>query len=74
VIGYRVKNAGKVRITRSTVTVRLTTSARTYLRTDSSDLAILPGSSVVCVMTLPYLTAEETAAGTDCAIDSDFFE
>jgi hypothetical protein len=74
VVTLVVHNTGNTSILRSTVTVRVKTSAREYLQTAASDIKINPGGKIALTVSLNYLGATETLLPDGVVVYDSFFE
>lgn len=70
----KVTNTGSSKISTSTVSVKATTDARSYIKTATSTVVVLPGSSMYFDVTLTYATATETLKKDSIEISDQYYQ
>ena len=74
VVTATVENTGTSTISRSTFTITATTDARTYWKTVTSEMRILPGARVKVTGVIAYLDIAEALKADGLVIGDAFFE
>ncbi|MDA8411823.1 MAG: hypothetical protein M0001_15730 [Treponema sp.] len=70
----KITNSGQSKITQTTVSVSVTTNARTYYKTIDSTETILPGGSVFADGSVGYASATESLASGGVTIVGQFYQ
>ncbi|MDP3179670.1 MAG: hypothetical protein Q8M76_17310 [Spirochaetaceae bacterium] len=74
VVTLKIANIGKSRIDSSTISLRVTTDARSYLRTSSCTASILPGKSYYFDTALSYAAPTENLAANGVEIVDQYYQ